>query len=84
MFQRTVLVGALSPQKSGYFWKLGSLDDATNNHTSESCGTRGRRRKLYYTIREREKTKKVRLEEREREREKIIGRIAGQCADRGD
>ena len=31
-FKRTFLVGALSPQKSALLWKLGSLDDATNQH----------------------------------------------------
>jgi hypothetical protein len=31
-FQRTVLVGALSPNKSTLLWKLSSLDDATNAH----------------------------------------------------
>ena len=31
-FQRTILVGALSPQKSALLWKLSSLDDATNQH----------------------------------------------------
>ena len=31
-FQRTILVGALSPQKSTNLWKLSSLDDATNQH----------------------------------------------------
>ena len=31
-FQRTILVGALSPQKSANLWKLSSLDDATNKH----------------------------------------------------
>ena len=31
-FQRTFLVGALSPQKSTLLWKLSSLDDVTNQH----------------------------------------------------
>ena len=31
-FQRTFLVGALSPQKSANLWKLSSLDDATSKH----------------------------------------------------
>ena len=31
-FQRTFLVGAVSPQKSALLWKLSSLDDATNTH----------------------------------------------------
>ena len=31
-FQRTFLVGALSPQKSALLWKLSSLDDATSKH----------------------------------------------------
>ena len=31
-FQRTFLVGALSPQKSASLWKLSSLDDVTNQH----------------------------------------------------
>jgi ankyrin repeat protein len=33
--QRTVLVGALSPQKSAYLWKLSSLDDATNKYLKQ-------------------------------------------------
>ena len=72
MFHRTVLVGALSPQKSGYFWKLGSLDDATNNRTSESCGTRGRRRKLYYTQKEKERRRKKFGWRKEKEKEKNL------------
>ena len=35
-FQRTILVGALSPQKSANLWKLSSLDDATNQHFKHS------------------------------------------------
>ena len=31
-FQRTFLVGALSPQKSANLWKLSSLDDETSKH----------------------------------------------------
>ena len=81
MFQRTVLVGALSPQKSGYFWKLGSLDDATNNHTSESCGTRGRRRS-HYTQQEKERRRKKSGWRKEKEKEKNLEN-RGRCMRQG-
>ena len=34
-FQRTFLVGTLSPQRSAHLWKLGSLDDATNKYLKQ-------------------------------------------------